>query len=113
MFSPGRIARDSFSATKVDTQQLDAKIASFFYENSLPFNIASSPSSAAMIKSSFNFRQHNPLKSYEVVEGEIVQLMHDKDLKIFVAAMKPEARTKFAEILKTVRLSNSGRQQKH
>ena len=56
MFSPGRIASDSFSATKVDTQQLYAKIASFFYENALPFNIASSPSFAAIIESSFNFR---------------------------------------------------------
>ena len=36
------------------------------------------------------------------VGGNVVQLMHDKDLKTLVAEMKPEARTKFAEILKTV-----------
>ena len=37
------------------------------------------------------------------LEDEITQLLHDKELKAHVAAMKPEAKAKFAEVLDIVK----------
>ena len=52
------------SSNKSGSKELDSKIASFFYENTIPFNVADSPSCAAMIEEAMTFRLQNPLQPY-------------------------------------------------
>ena len=51
---------------KSGSKELDAKIASFYYENGIAFNIAASSSFALMIEESMKFARQNPLQSYKV-----------------------------------------------
>ena len=44
---------------------LDATLASFFYENALSFNVADSPSLAAVINECIEFGQHHPGRRYK------------------------------------------------
>ena len=43
------------------------------------------------------------LSSVMSLEDEITQLLHNKELKALVAALKPEAKAKFAEVLDIVK----------
>ena len=54
------------NAKKSNKQQLDRAVARFFFENAIPFNVASSSSFADMIGESMSFRQHNSVESYKV-----------------------------------------------
>ncbi len=51
---------ESSLTSKSGSKELDAKIASFFYENTIPFNVADSRSFAPMIKEALKFRQQHP-----------------------------------------------------
>ncbi len=53
-------------SSKSAPKELEAKIASFFYENAIPFNVAASSSFALMIDESINFAKQNPLQSYKI-----------------------------------------------
>ena len=54
------------SSQKSGSKELDAKIASYFYENGIAFNTASSSSFAIMIEESMKFARQNPLQKYKV-----------------------------------------------
>ena len=67
---------------KSRSNELDSRTASFFYENAIPFNVADSPSFAAMIEEAMTFRQQNPLQSYEVplrrkLSGELLDKSYE------------------------------------
>ena len=47
------------------SKKIDARIASFFYENGIAFNIADSASFISMIDESIKFAKQNPLQSYK------------------------------------------------
>lgn len=49
----------------VESKMLDATIASFFYENALSFNVADSPSLAAVIDQCIEFGQQHPGRRYK------------------------------------------------
>ena len=48
------------SPAKSGTKEMDARIASFFYENGIAFNVADSTSFISMIDESIKFRQTKP-----------------------------------------------------
>ena len=60
------------SSNKSGSKELDSKIASFFYENTIPFNVADSPSCAAIIEEAMTFRLQNPLQHYKVLLHRIL-----------------------------------------
>ena len=49
----------------VESKMLDTTIANFFYENALPFNIADSPSLAAVVDQCIEFGQQHPGPKYK------------------------------------------------
>ena len=49
----------------VESKMLVATLASFFYENALSFNVADSPSLAAVINECIEFGQHHPGRRYK------------------------------------------------
>ena len=51
---------------KLGPKELDAKIASYFYENGIAFNTAASSSFALMIEESMKFARQYPLQSFKV-----------------------------------------------
>ncbi len=54
------------ASQKSGPKELDAKIASFFYENAISFNIAASSSFALLKDECIKFAKQNPLRSYNV-----------------------------------------------
>ena len=50
---------------KTGYKEVDAMIASFFYENGIPSNIANSSSFGRMIEESMKFAKQNPIQSYK------------------------------------------------
>jgi len=50
---------------KSGTNEVDAMIASFFYENGISFNVANSSSFGRMIAESMKFAKQNPFQSYK------------------------------------------------
>jgi hypothetical protein len=66
LLQPATKSVESSPKIKTGAKELDSKIASFFYENAIPFNVADSPSCAAMIEEAMTFRQQNPLQPYKV-----------------------------------------------
>ncbi len=51
---------------KSGTNEVDAMIASFFYENWISFNVANSSSFGSMIAESMKFAKQNPFQSYKL-----------------------------------------------
>ena len=74
LLQPATKSLESFltSSNKSGSKELDSKIASFFYENTIPFNVADSPSCAAIIEEAMTFRLQNPLQHYKVLLHRIL-----------------------------------------
>jgi len=51
--------------TKSGSNEMDARIASFFYENGIAFNVADSTSFVCMMDESMKFAKQNPLVNYK------------------------------------------------
>ena len=47
------------------------------------------------------------------LQDEIVQLLHDKDLKATVASMKADAKARFSDVVNSVEHRESGEKAKH
>jgi hypothetical protein len=72
---------------KSGPKELDAKIASFFYENGIAFNTAGSTSFALMIEESMKFARQYPLQSYKVPNrqknyGELLDKAYESTEKL-------------------------------
>jgi hypothetical protein len=72
---------------KSGPKELDAKIASYFYENGIAFNTAGSASFALMIEESMKFARQYPLQSYKVpnrhkFSGELLDKAYESTEKL-------------------------------
>ena len=64
--APTKKTVESVTASqKSGTKDLGAKIASFFYENAVPFDVAASSSFALMIDESIKLAKQSPLQNYK------------------------------------------------
>jgi hypothetical protein len=70
------------------SKELDAKIASLFYEKAIPFNVAAPSSFALMIDESIKFARHNPLQSYRVPDRHKWTDLHNP---LYGAFQRPRA----------------------
>ena len=66
---------------------MDAKIASYFYENGIAFNTAGSASFALMIEESMKFARQYPVQSYKVpnrhkFSGELLDKAYESTEKL-------------------------------
>ena len=55
----------------VDSKQLDSTIANFFYENALSFNVADTPSLAAVVEECIEFGRQHPGRKYKAPHRHI------------------------------------------
>ena len=69
------------TAKKSNKKHLDLAVARFFFENAIPFNVASSSSFSNMIEESMAFRLQNSVESYKTpnhkkLSGQLLDNVH-------------------------------------
>ena len=94
------------NAKKCNRQHLDCAVARFFFENAIPFNVASSSSFADMKGESMSLRQHNSLECYKVPSRQKLsgKLLYDAYERV-QASIRPLLATaaKFGSTITSIR----------
>ena len=85
------------TAKKSNKKHLDLAVARFFFENAIPFNVASSSSFSNMIEESMAFRLQNSVESYKTpnrkkLSGQLLddvyESIQESVLPVLAAAVK-------------------------
>ena len=77
----------------VDSKQLDSTIANFFYENALSFNVADTPSLAAVVEECIEFGRQHPGRKYKAphrrkIGGQLPDSAYDEPIMVYIYCNK-------------------------